>query len=76
MNFPTLNLSNHKTFSGWEGKQKFNQNTKTPKHQNLILIFVCISKLIVEDIEDGLLREHGGDVSLCDKEGVPRACGW
>lgn len=32
---------------------------------------MCISILIVEDIEDGLLREYCGDVSLCDKEGLP-----
>lgn len=37
---------------------------------------MCISELIVGDIEDGVLREHCGDVFLCDKKGLTRACGW
>lgn len=33
---------------------------------------MCISKLIVGIIEGDLLREHCGDVSLCDKERLTR----
>lgn len=34
---------------------------------------MCVSKLIVGDIEGDLLREHCGDVSPCDKERLTRA---